>query len=183
MQKAPELHTAVLTHSGSLPDDHIMFSTCVGPILILCTNAMFSPSLLQLQQKFQGSVVIHHLPGANVKDALRFLRERVGVDRVSIEAGPATTSTLYSETPDVDMLLLSTYEGELNNALIGPRTGNYHLHQNAYVPASQLQSFTIPLSTVQRFSIESNFQQIGESVDAGWRFEIHLSRALCNRIL
>jgi riboflavin biosynthesis pyrimidine reductase len=58
--------------------------------------------------------------GPSARLAIEYLRREWNARTISVEAGPTTSRSLYDRPVSVDELLLTTYEGPLPDAAVGP---------------------------------------------------------------
>jgi len=96
----------VLSSGRGLDPAHPAFHGLTRPLLFVPAEAA-----AELRERFaRAEVRVASLPRPSVRLALEHLR-RLGAKRITIEAGPTTTTALYDEPPSVDELWLATYAG------------------------------------------------------------------------
>jgi riboflavin biosynthesis pyrimidine reductase len=105
----------VLTSGRSLDPDHPAFKTSVRPVLFVPEDA--APGLTE---RFGGMAQVEGVARTGAREAVDWLREN-GAERITIEAGPSASASLYDEPIVIDEIWRSTYqEHELLRDVIGP---------------------------------------------------------------
>ncbi|MFK7894383.1 MAG: hypothetical protein AB8G23_01030 [Myxococcota bacterium] len=101
----------LLSRSGNFPERHPAIEAASAGLLWTSreTRARLGPKLGALD------VVVAEEFGAGVAAAIGYAQERLGLRRISVEAGPSASKSLYEETAGAKLseVLLSLFSGEL----------------------------------------------------------------------
>ena len=114
LRKASAPACAILTRSGDLPLDHPVWSDGTAKLVLTADS-----ECARLRAALGTRAQVVGFDALDARLACGHLRAE-GYGLVSVEAGPSATAVLYAAPSLVDELLLSTYEGPLAEASVGP---------------------------------------------------------------
>ncbi|MGB1701225.1 MAG: hypothetical protein ACPHRO_14810 [Nannocystaceae bacterium] len=105
----PSPWLVVMTRGRGLPHEHPLLA---HPKLVLCVpeDAVVDGALSHVR--------VIRLPGGEGRGVLDVCRSALGVRRISVEAGPRSSSPLYESPCRVDVMLRSTYRGAVPPGLL-----------------------------------------------------------------